>query len=145
MIIFPYQITIIIHLFEHTYTTYTDILDNLNCAQDSGWVWVMMTSSNGSIFRVSGLLFQHKGQWRGALMFSLICTWTDSWANNGDAGDLRRYCALYDLIVMVGLGGNVSGVKIESRRLASTNVAKFEAERRSYKCIPFLSRINNTS
>ena len=24
----------------------------------------------------------HKGQWRGALMFSLICTWTNSWANN---------------------------------------------------------------
>ena len=31
----------------------------------------------------------HKGQWRGALMSSLIYAWTDSWANNGDAGDLR--------------------------------------------------------
>ena len=30
----------------------------------------------------------HKGQWRGALMFSLICAWTNSWANNGDYGDL---------------------------------------------------------
>ena len=29
----------------------------------------------------------HKGQWRGALMFSLICAWTDSWENNGDADD----------------------------------------------------------
>ena len=28
----------------------------------------------------------HKGQWRGALMFSLKCAWTDSWANNGHAG-----------------------------------------------------------
>ena len=27
----------------------------------------------------------HKGQWRGALMFSLICTWTNSWVNNRDA------------------------------------------------------------
>ena len=27
----------------------------------------------------------HKGQWRGALMFSLICAWTNSWANNEDA------------------------------------------------------------
>ena len=30
----------------------------------------------------------HKGQWRGASMFSLIYAWTNSWANNGDAGDL---------------------------------------------------------
>ena len=42
----------------------------------------------------------HKGQWRGALMFSFNCAWTDSWAYNGDAGDLRRYCAHYDVIVM---------------------------------------------
>ena len=31
---------------------------------------------------------------------TLICTWTDSWANNADAGDLRRYLAHYDVIVM---------------------------------------------
>ena len=29
----------------------------------------------------------HKGQWRGALMFSLICTWISGWANNREAGD----------------------------------------------------------
>ena len=29
----------------------------------------------------------HKGQWRGALMFSLICAWTNGWANNREAGD----------------------------------------------------------
>ena len=29
----------------------------------------------------------HKGQWRGALTFSLICAWTDGWVNNRDAGD----------------------------------------------------------
>ena len=33
----------------------------------------------------------HKGQWRRALMFSLTCAWTNSWANNRDAGDLRRH------------------------------------------------------
>ena len=32
----------------------------------------------------------HKGQWRGALMFSLICTWINGWVNNRKAGDLRR-------------------------------------------------------
>ena len=30
-----------------------------------------------------------KGQWRGALMFSLICVWINSWVNNREAGDLR--------------------------------------------------------
>ena len=42
----------------------------------------------------------HKGQWRGALMFSLICVWTNGWANNRDAGDLRRHRAHYDVLVM---------------------------------------------
>ena len=35
----------------------------------------------------------HKGQWRGALMFSLICIWINSWVNNPEAGDLRRHRA----------------------------------------------------
>ena len=42
----------------------------------------------------------HKGQWRGALMFSLICVWINGWVNNREAGDLRRYCAHYDVTVM---------------------------------------------
>ena len=33
----------------------------------------------------------HKGQWRGALMFSLICAWINDWVNNREAGHLRRY------------------------------------------------------
>ena len=37
----------------------------------------------------------HKGQWRGALMFSLICAWIKGWVNNGEADDLRRYRAHY--------------------------------------------------
>ena len=31
----------------------------------------------------------HKGQWRGALMFSLICVWINDWVNNRKTGDLR--------------------------------------------------------
>ena len=42
----------------------------------------------------------HKGQWRRALMFSLICAWINSWVNNREAGDLRRHRAHYDVIVM---------------------------------------------
>ena len=44
--------------------------------------------------------FPHKGQWRGALMFSLICVWINDWVNNREASDLRRYRAHYDVIVM---------------------------------------------
>ena len=42
----------------------------------------------------------HKGQWRGALMFSMIFTWINGWVNNGEAGDLRRHRAPYDVTVM---------------------------------------------
>ena len=74
-----------------------------------------MTSSNGNIFRVTGHLCGeftgdgihrspvnslHKGQWRGALMFPLICVWINGWVNNGEAGDLRRYRAHYDVTLM---------------------------------------------
>ena len=43
----------------------------------------------------------HKGQWRGALMFSLICTRLNVWVNNGEAGDLRRDRAHYGVTVMI--------------------------------------------
>ena len=43
----------------------------------------------------------HKGQWRGALMFSLIYARINGWANTGEAGDLRRHHAHYGVIVMI--------------------------------------------
>ena len=51
----------------------------------------------------------HKGQWRGALMFSLICVWINGWVNNREAGDLRHYRGHYDVIVMVSLNSLVPG------------------------------------
>ena len=42
----------------------------------------------------------HKGQWHGALMFSLIWARTNTWVNNCEAGDLRRHRVHYDVIVM---------------------------------------------
>ena len=72
----------------------------------------MMTSSNGNIFRVTGPLCggihrspvnsPHKGQWRGALIFSfsLICVSINGWVNNRKAGDLRRHRARCDVTVM---------------------------------------------
>ena len=50
----------------------------------------------------------HKGQWRGALMFSLIRVringcflWSTPEVNNREAGDVRRQHGHYDVIVMV--------------------------------------------
>ena len=42
----------------------------------------------------------HKGQWRGALMSTLICARINGWVNNREAGDLRCHRAHYDVIVM---------------------------------------------
>ena len=70
----------------------------------------MMTSSNWNIFRVTGHLCgeftglrwipRKKGQWRGALMFSLIPVWINGWVNNREAGDLKRDRAHYDVTLM---------------------------------------------
>ena len=63
---------------------------------------------NGNVFRVTGPLCGEftgyrwipcKGQWHGALMFLLICTIIKCFANDLEAGDLRRHCAHYDVTV----------------------------------------------
>ena len=43
----------------------------------------------------------HKGQWRGALMFPLICTLINGWRNDREVGDLRRCGAHHDVTVLV--------------------------------------------
>ena len=42
----------------------------------------------------------HKGQWRGALLFYLICAWINGWVNNREAGNLRRDRGHYDVTIM---------------------------------------------
>ena len=44
-------------------------------------------------------------------MFSLIYIWINSWINNREAGDLRRYRAHYDVIVMIP---SISDVSVRS-------------------------------
>ena len=78
--------------------------------RDMGNNGPMMTPLNENILRVTGHLCgefagprwipRKKGQWRGALMFSVICVWINGWLNNREAGDLRCYRTHYDVIVM---------------------------------------------
>ena len=42
----------------------------------------------------------HKGQWRGALMFSFIWAKTIRWVNNRDAGNLRGHRAHHEVTLM---------------------------------------------
>ena len=62
----------------------------------------------------SPLNSQHNGQWRGALMFSLICSWINCWVNQGEAGDLRRNLSPYDVNVMYCAG--TRPIKLPSER-----------------------------
>ena len=43
----------------------------------------------------------HKGQWCRALMFSLICAWTNGWVNNRYAVDLKCHCANHGVTAMM--------------------------------------------
>ena len=58
--------------------------------------FVLLALCEGNPQVNDGFPSYHKGQWRGALTFSLSCAWNNSWANNRDAGDWRRHCAHYD-------------------------------------------------
>ena len=62
----------------------------------------MMTSSFSASLAICAGNSQvtGEGQWRGALMFHLICTQINGWVNNREPGDLRRHRAHYDITVM---------------------------------------------
>ena len=79
----------------------------------------MNVSSNGNIFRVTSLscgkftgrrwIPRTKASDAGLWCF-LWSTWNNRWANNGDAGDLRRHRAHYDVIGMPNIPVSVSEV-----------------------------------
>ena len=66
----------------------------------------MMTSSNGNIFRVTGPFWGDrwipltKASDAELCCFLFIYAWTNGWANNRNAADLRRHRAHYDITVM---------------------------------------------
>ena len=89
----------------------------------------MMTSLNGNIFRVAGPLC---GEFTGHLWpprtkasdaelwcFLWSAPWINSWVNNREAGDLRRHCAHYDIIVMTK--GKLPSVLLEQQMMFSYN------------------------
>ena len=70
---------------------------------------IMMTSSNGNIFRVTGHFCGEFNDPRwiprtkasdAELCCFFICVWINGWVNNLEACDLRRYSAHYDVTVM---------------------------------------------
>ena len=98
----------------------------------------------------------HKGQWRGALMFSLICIWINGWLNNREAGDLRRDRAHYDVIVMM-LGylcycqacpltthyGFIIELRLKNKFFPLNLKSKYKGVSFSWKCIS-LCRLRNS-
>ena len=56
-----------------------------------------------------------KGQWRGALVFSLICARINGWVNNRGAGDLRRHRAHYGWETLVCLSSAAAVICIPSK------------------------------
>ena len=59
--------------------------------------WIPHTKASDAGLPVNS---PHKGPVTRSLMFSLICAWINRWVINREAGDLRRYRAHYDVIVM---------------------------------------------
>ena len=73
----------------------------------------------------------HKDQWHGALMFSLMCVWINSWVNNRKAGDVRRYSAHYDVSEIL------MGISVMTRNRMACVVLLVKNGGLRYKCILF--------
>ena len=69
---------------------------------DESIISIMMTLSNGKIFRlpVTNEFPARRPVTRSLDVFSFICAWINGWVNNREAGDLRRSSAHCDVIVI---------------------------------------------
>ena len=105
------------NVHHHSQIKTTFILKRLpgpqNCIWDHGywtemkktWWRHQMESFSASLAFVWGIHRStvnspHKGQWRGALMFSFICAWINGWVKNHEAGYLRRHRSHHVVIEM---------------------------------------------
>ena len=84
---------------------YRSIAINADVLEQSWWVikWKHFPRYWPFVWGIhrSPVNFPHKGKWRGALKFSLICVWINGWVNNREAGDLIRYRAHYEVSVEI--------------------------------------------
>ena len=101
---------------------------------------IMMTSSNGDIFRATGhLCGEFIGLWwiphtkasdAELWCFLFICAWINGWVNNREAGDLRRYSPHYDVTVMwctvIHSGIWLTYTDVPSGRRADQNILFFK-------------------
>ena len=78
-----------------TYICYADILKHN---------WKIMLFFGVKCWCNSRINSKHKGQWLGALMFSLICGRVNGWINNHEASDLRHHRVHYDVVAMADAG-----------------------------------------
>ena len=88
-----------------------------------------MTSSNGNIIALLAICvgnspvtgeFPARKPVTRDLMFSLICVWINGWVNNGEAGDLRRRSAHYDVTVMDNNDSTLFTVRAERSQTSHT-------------------------
>ena len=103
---------IVIPIFSHTQAQMFGLCIHIgvqvryiNCLCTTSWRRHHMETFSASLALCAGIHRSpvnspHKSQWRGALMFSLICAWISSWENNREASGLRRQGAHYDVTVM---------------------------------------------
>ena len=81
------SIEALVNTFWQALSTHDDVIKRTHFPRYLPFLWGIHRSS-------------HKGLWRGALTFSMICTWINGWVNNREAGDLIRHRAHYDVTVM---------------------------------------------
>ena len=79
----------------------------------------------------------HKGQWRGALMFSLICAWINDWVNNCEAGDWRRRRGHYDVNVMHIKGNRHSDFELTTDITDIARASSILTDSISEKTLPY--------
>ena len=119
-VFFPYKIMLILFIMslvyldggKHSLNIKSNFKQTGNRCSDTTLksTVIMMTSSNGNIFRVTGHLCgkflghrwipRTKASDAELWVFCMICTWINGWVNNRETGDLWRHLAHYDVTVM---------------------------------------------
>ena len=83
-------------------------MGQIRSCPDSPW-WRHQMETFSVLLAICAVI---KGQWRGTLMFSLICARINGWVNNGEAGDLRRHRAhCYVTVMLCPHGSNATKMK----------------------------------